>query len=57
MKTKCKKKTKTTTPRQNILHRNTLYNIKRKTCKTICAELSFAKCTFDRKVFCGICNM
>ena len=28
---------------QNILHVNVLYNIKRKTYKTVCAELAFAK--------------
>ena len=28
---------------QTILHRDTLYNIKRKKCKRVCAELPFAK--------------
>jgi hypothetical protein len=54
MNTKCKK---TTTARQNILHGNTLHNIKRKKYKTMCAELPFAKVTLDRDVFCGICYM
>jgi len=48
MNTKYKKTT--TTARQNILHGNTLYSIKRKKYKTVCAELPFAKVTFDRKV-------
>jgi hypothetical protein len=29
---------------------NTLYNIKRKKQKTVCAELAFPKVTFDRMV-------
>ena len=35
---------------QNILHVDVLYNIKRKKYKTVCAELAFAKVTFDRMV-------
>ena len=35
---------------QNILHVDALYNIKRKKYKTVCAELAFAKVTFDRKI-------
>jgi hypothetical protein len=54
MNTKCKK---TTTDRQNILHGDTLYNIKRKKYKTVCAELPFAKVTMDRQVVFGICYM
>jgi len=59
MNTKCKKKTTTTTPRQNILHEYTLYNIKRKKYKTVCAELAFTKVTFDSidMAFCGICDI
>jgi hypothetical protein len=41
---------KTTTHSQNILHVDALYNIKRKKYKTVCAELPFAKVTFDRMV-------
>ena len=37
-----KKKT-TTAHSQNILHVDVLYNIKRKKCKTVCAELAFTK--------------
>jgi len=33
---------KTTAHRQNILHGDTLYNIKREKYKTVCAELAFA---------------
>ena len=36
--------------RQTILHGDTLYNIKRKKYKTVCAELEFAMVTFDRMV-------
>jgi len=35
---------------KNILHGGILYNIKRKEYKTVCAELAFAKVTFDRMV-------
>ena len=35
---------------QNILYVDALHNIKRKKYKTICAELAFAKVTFDRLV-------
>jgi hypothetical protein len=41
---------KTTGRSQNILHVDALYNIKRKKYKTVCAELAFAKVTFDRMV-------
>ena len=34
----------------NILHVDALYNIKRKKYQTVCAELAFAKVTFDRMV-------
>ena len=36
---------------QNILHGDTLYYIKRKKYKTVCAELAFVKVTFDRIMF------
>ena len=44
---------------QNILHVDALYNIKRKKYKTVCAELAFAKVTFDRMVmiFYRTCNV
>ena len=50
---------KTTTHSQNILHVDALYNIKRKKYKTVCAELPFAKVTFDRMVmiFYRTCNV
>ena len=35
---------------QSILHVDALYNIKRKKYKTDCAELAFAKVTFERMV-------
>ena len=35
---------------QNILHVDAFFNIKRKKYKTVCAELAFAKVTFDRMV-------
>ena len=41
---------KTTAHSQHILHVDALYNIKRKKYKTVCAELAFAKVTFDRMV-------
>ena len=41
---------KTTGRSQNILHVDALYNIKRKKYKAVCAELAFAKVTFDRMV-------
>ena len=41
---------KTTEQSQNILHVDALYTIKRKKYKTVCAELEFAKVTFDRMV-------
>ena len=51
---------KPTADGQNILHVDTLYNIKRKKYKTVCAELAFTKVTFDRMVmiffFNRICN-
>ena len=37
---------KTTAHSQNILHGDTLYNIKRNKYATVCAELAFAKVTF-----------
>ena len=49
MNKNCEKK-KTTAQSQNILHVNALYNIKGKKHKTVCAELAFAKVTFDRMV-------
>ena len=49
MNTNCGKK-KTTEQSQNILHVDALYTIKRKKYKTVCAELEFAKVTFDRMV-------
>ena len=50
---------KTTAHSQNILHVDALYNIKRKEYKTVCAELAFAKVTFDRMVtiFYRTCNV
>jgi hypothetical protein len=44
---------------QNILHVDALYNIKKKKYKTVCAELAFAKVTFDRMVmiFYRTCNV
>jgi hypothetical protein len=33
---------KATAHSQNILHGDTLYNIKRKKCKTVCAELTWS---------------
>ena len=41
---------KTTEQSQNILHGDTLYNIVRKKYKTVSADLTFAKVTFDRMV-------
>ena len=41
---------KTTALSQNILHVDALYNIRRKKYKTVCAELAFAKVTFDKMV-------
>ena len=41
---------KTTAHSQNIFHVDALYNIKRKKYETVCAELAFAKVTFDRVV-------
>ena len=43
----------------NILHVDALYSIKRKKYKTVCAELTFAKVTFDRMVmiFYRTCNV
>jgi hypothetical protein len=42
----------TTAHSQNILHgdSDTLFNIKRKRYKTVCAKLAIAKVTFDRMV-------
>ena len=37
-----------TTRSQNILHGDTLYNIKRKKYKTVCAEMVLAKVIFHR---------
>jgi hypothetical protein len=56
---------KTTAHKQNILHGDTLYNIKREKYKAICAELAFTKVTLDRMVmnfyriciFFFICNI
>jgi hypothetical protein len=51
---------KTTVHSQNILYADALYNIKRKKYKTVCAELAFAKVTFDRMVmifFNRTCNV
>ena len=42
------KNVKNKNSRQNILHGDTLYNIKRKKYKTVCAELEFALVIFDR---------
>jgi hypothetical protein len=41
---------KTTAHSQNIFHLDALYNIKRKKYKTVCAEMAFAKVTFERMV-------
>ena len=41
---------KTTAHSQNSFHVDALYNIKRKKYETVCAELAFAKVTFDRVV-------
>ena len=41
---------KTTPHSQNIFHLDALYNIKRKKYKTVCAEMAFAKVTFERMV-------
>jgi len=43
MDLKCKKKQKKTTHSKNILHGDTLYNIERKKCKTVCSEWTFTK--------------
>ena len=54
-----KKKNKNATARgQDILHGDTLHSIKRNIYKTVCAELLFAKVTFNKMVmiFYGICN-
>ena len=50
---------KTTAHSQHILHVDALYNIKRKKYKTVCAELTFVKVTFDRMVmiFYRTCNV
>jgi hypothetical protein len=51
---------KTTAHSQNILHVDALYNIKRKKFKTVCADVVFAKVTFDRMVmifFYRTCNV
>jgi len=45
MNTNCEK---TTAHSQTILPGNTLYNITKKKCKTVCAELAFLKVTFDK---------
>jgi hypothetical protein len=44
---------------QNNLYVDALHNIKRKKYKTVCAELAFAKVTFDRMVmiFYRTCNV
>jgi hypothetical protein len=42
------KNVKNKNSRQNILHGDTLYYIKRKKYKTVCAELEFALVIFDR---------
>jgi hypothetical protein len=58
MNTNCEKKP--TAYSQNILYVDALHNIKRKKYKTICAELAFAKVTFDRLVmifFYRTCNV
>jgi hypothetical protein len=54
-----KQQKKTTAHSQNILHVDVLYNFKRKKYKTVCAELAFAKVTFDRMVmiFYRTCNV
>jgi hypothetical protein len=49
MNKNCGKK-KTIAHSQRILHVDALYNIKRKKYKTDCAELAFAKVTFERMV-------
>jgi hypothetical protein len=51
---------KTTAHIQNFLHVDALYNIKRKKFKTVCADVVFAKVTFDRMVmifFYRTCNV
>ena len=48
--TKIKTNVKNNNSTQTILHGDTLYNIKRKKYKTVCAELEFAMVTFDRMV-------
>jgi hypothetical protein len=48
LNTNCEKKQQHLS--QNILHVDALYNIRRKKYKTVCAELAFAKVTFDRMV-------
>ena len=58
MNKSCEKKP--TAHSQNIVHVDVLYNIKRKKYKTVCAELAFAKVTFDRMVrifFYRTCNV
>ena len=60
MNKNCEKKNNSTLCHsQNILHVDALYNIKRKKYKTVCAELAFAKVTFDRMVmiFYRTCNV
>ena len=47
MNKSCEKNNSTS---QHILNVDTWYNIKRKKYKTVCAELAFAKVTFDRMV-------
>jgi hypothetical protein len=44
---------------EDILHGDTLYSIKRKIYKTVCAELHFANVTFNKmaRIFYGICNL
>ena len=44
MNTNCEK---TTAHKQNILHGDTLYNIRNKKYKAVCAELAFTKVTLD----------
>jgi hypothetical protein len=48
--TKIKTNVKNNNSTQTILNGDTLYNIKRKKYKTVCAELEFAMVTFDRMV-------
>jgi hypothetical protein len=48
--TKIKTNVENNNSTQTILHGDTLYNIKRKKYKTVCAELEFAMVTFDRMV-------